>query len=81
MRNHSVDLIVLDMIMDPGIDGLETYRQIIEYHPGQKAIVASGFSETRRVAEVQELGAGEYIRKPYSLEKFGLAVKRALVNL
>jgi signal transduction histidine kinase/CheY-like chemotaxis protein len=80
MQNHSADLIILDMIMDPGIDGLETYRRIIEYHPGQKSIVASGFSETGRVEEIQRLGAGEYIRKPYSIEKIGLAVRNALAN-
>jgi signal transduction histidine kinase/ActR/RegA family two-component response regulator len=80
IQNHSVDLIILDMIMDPGMDGLETYRRIIETHPGQKSIIASGFSETGRVEEIQRLGAGEYIRKPYSIEKIGLAVKKALAN-
>ena len=80
MQNHSADLVILDMIMDPGMDGLETYRQIIEYHPDQKSIIASGFSETERVAEIQRLGAGEYIRKPYSIEKIGIAVKNALTN-
>ena len=66
------------MIMDPGIDGLETYRQILELHPGQKTIVASGFSETESVKETQILGAGAYIKKPFLLEKFGLAVKKEL---
>jgi CheY-like chemotaxis protein len=80
IQNHSADLVILDMIMDPGMDGLETYRRIIETHPGQKSIIASGFSETGRVAEIQRLGAGEYIRKPYSIEKIGLAVKKALAN-
>jgi signal transduction histidine kinase/ActR/RegA family two-component response regulator len=78
MQANSADLIILDMIMDPGIDGLETYRQIVEFHPGQKVIVASGFSETGRVEEMRRLGAGEYIRKPYSMEKIGMAVKKAL---
>lgn len=78
MQANSADLIILDMIMDPGIDGLETYRQIVEFHPGQKVIIASGFSETGRVEEMQRLGAGEYIRKPYSMEKIGMAVKKAL---
>jgi DNA-binding NarL/FixJ family response regulator len=68
------------MIMDPGIDGLETYRRIIETHPDQKSIIASGFSETERVKEIQRLGAGEYIRKPYSMEKIGMAVKKALAD-
>ena len=80
MQSQSADLVMLDMIMDPGMDGLETYRRIIETHPGQKSIVASGFSETGRVAEIQRLGAGEYIRKPYSIEKIGLAVKKALAS-
>ena len=64
--------------MDPGIDGLETYRRILELHPGQKAIIASGFSETIRVKEAQRLGAGQYIKKPYTLEKIGLTVKTDL---
>ncbi|MDJ0803374.1 MAG: hypothetical protein QNI97_10905 [Desulfobacterales bacterium] len=43
-------------------------------------LVASGLSETDRVWEVQQLGAGPYIRKPYTLEKIGLAVRTALDN-
>ena len=78
LRTNKIDLLVLDMIMDPGMDGLETYRRIIEIHPGQKAIIASGFSETDRVKEVQSLGAGAYIRKPFLLEKIGIAVKGEL---
>jgi PAS domain S-box-containing protein len=78
LKENSVDLIVLDMIMDPGIDGLETYKRILELHPGQKAIIASGFSETDRVREAQSLGAGPYIKKPYALEKIGPAIKEEL---
>jgi len=78
MKDHSADLLVLDMIMDPGMDGLDTYKKILEIHPSQKAIIASGFSETDRVKEVQRLGAGTYIKKPYTFEKIGLAVKTEL---
>ena len=78
LKDHSVDLIVLDMIMDPGIDGHDTYKKILELHPRQKAIIASGFSETDRVKEVQRLGAGLYVKKPYTLGKIGLAVKAEL---
>ncbi len=55
MKDRSADLMVLDMIMDPGIDGLETYRKVLEYHPGQKVIIASGYSETMQVRELQKL--------------------------
>ncbi|MBC8392713.1 MAG: response regulator [Deltaproteobacteria bacterium] len=80
MRDNPADLLVLDMIMDPGIDGLETYKRILELHPGQKAIIASGFSETDRIKEAKKLGAGQYVKKPYTLEKIGLAVKEELEN-
>ena len=78
LKPNKADLLVLDMIMDPGMDGLDTYKKIIKIHPGQKAIIASGFSETERVKEVQSLGAGAYIRKPLLLEKIGIAVKEEL---
>jgi CheY-like chemotaxis protein len=78
LQATTADLVVLDMIMDPGIDGLETYRRIKALHPGQKAIIASGYSETDRVREAQALGAGEYLKKPYLLEKIGVAVRKEL---
>jgi two-component system cell cycle sensor histidine kinase/response regulator CckA len=78
LKEHSVDLIVLDMIMDPGMDGLDTYKKIIKLHPRQKAIIASGFSETDRVKEAQRLGAGAYVKKPYTLEKIGISVRDEL---
>jgi len=66
------------MIMDPGIDGFETYKRIIQFHPDQKAIIASGFSETEYVKEAQKLGVGQYVQKPYTLEKIGVAIKEEL---
>jgi PAS domain S-box-containing protein len=78
--NHA-DLVVLDIIMEPGIDGLETYKRMLELHPKQKAIIASGFSETEPVKAAQKLGAGTYIKKPYTLEKIGIAVKEELSKM
>jgi CheY-like chemotaxis protein len=78
LMEHQPDLILLDMIMDPGMDGLDTYKKIIEIRPGQKAIIVSGFSESDRVHEAQQLGAGAYVRKPYVMEKLGLAVREEL---
>ena len=78
LKEETADLVVLDMIMPPGIDGLETYKRILELHPMQRAIIASGFSETDRVKEAQQLGAGRYVKKPYTVKKIGLAVKAEL---
>ena len=78
LQAHTVDLLVLDMIMDPGIDGLETYKRILEKNPRQKAIIASGYSESERVKTLQMLGVGAYVRKPYTLERIGMAVRNEL---
>jgi DNA-binding NtrC family response regulator len=69
---------VLDMIMHPGIDGLETYKRSIQIQPELLTIIASGYAETRRAREAQKLGAGEYIKKPYSFLRIGQAVKNEL---
>jgi PAS domain S-box-containing protein len=78
IRLKKPDLVVLDMIMPGGMDGLDTYRRIIEISPGQRVVITSGFSESERVKTVQQLGAGSYIRKPYTMEKFGVAVRKEL---
>ncbi|NNF98284.1 MAG: response regulator [Desulfobacteraceae bacterium] len=78
LTEQAMDILILDMIMTPGIDGLQTYKKIIGINPRQKAIIASGFSETADVRTAQELGAGEYIKKPYSLEQIGKTLRREL---
>ncbi|MBW2156609.1 MAG: response regulator [Deltaproteobacteria bacterium] len=78
MKSHATDLVVLDMIMDPGMDGLDTYKNILEIHPRQKAIITSGYSETQRVKEAQKLGATSYVKKPYLLEKIGKVIRTEL---
>ena len=78
LKAHAVDLILLDMIMDPSINGLETYERVIKIHPNQKTIIISGFAESDEVKEAQKLGAGRYIKKPVTLEKIGLSVKEEL---
>lgn len=78
LKNHKIEIILLDMLMPPGINGLETYRRIIKLAPGQKAVIASGFSENEDIKEAQRLGAGQYLKKPYTIEKLGLAVKTVL---
>ena len=78
LKEHTVDLILLDMIMDPGINGRETYERIIKIHPNQKAIITSGFAETDDVKKTQKLGAGPYLKKPLTLEKLGIAIRDEL---
>ena len=66
------------MIMDTGMDELDTYKSILKINPQQKAIIVSGFSESNRALDAQVLGAGDYVKKPHVIEKLGLAVKKEL---
>ncbi|MCJ7772770.1 MAG: response regulator [Desulfobacterales bacterium] len=80
LEKNSVDLILLDMIMPGGLSGNVTYQKITHIYPQQKAIIASGYAETDAVKETQKLGAGKYIKKPYTLEEIGIAIKKELEN-
>jgi len=80
LRQEKADLIILDMIMEPGMSGYETFKQIKTFLPNQKAVIASGFSESTAVKQTQKLGAGVYIKKPYTLQELGLEIKRELAR-
>lgn len=78
LRKNAVDLVILDMLMPPGMDGLEAYENILKIRPGQKAVIASGFAETDRVKKALDIGVGQFIRKPYNIKDVGLAIKEEL---
>jgi PAS domain S-box-containing protein len=78
LKHERADLLILDMIMDPGIDGLETYHQVKKLHPCQKAIITSGYAETERVKIAQRLGVGGYLKKPYTVHNLACAIKSEL---
>jgi CheY-like chemotaxis protein len=78
VQAHPVDLVLLDMVMDPGINGYETYRRMITIRPGLKAVIASGFSDSEDVRNTLALGAGGLIAKPYSMETLGKAIQSQL---
>ena len=78
LRNNAVDLMILDMIMEPGIDGCETYARALQIKPDQKALIVSGYTSSESVETARQLGAGQFIKKPYTLDKIGPALSQAL---
>ncbi len=78
LQENSIDLVLLDMIMAPGINGCITYEQILKIHPQQKAVVVSGFAETEDVQKTLELGAGRFIKKPFSLKELAEAINMVI---
>lgn len=78
LQKRQVDLVLLDMIMESGMNGLATYEEIIKIYPKQKAVILSGFSESDDVKKTIEKGAGGLINKPYTKEQLARAVYNEL---
>ncbi len=71
VKKQQVELILLDMVMEPGINGCETYQRIVRHRPQQKAVIISGYSNTNEVERARELGINHFIKKPYTLHDLG----------
>ena len=80
IKSSHADLLLIDMIMDPGIDGLDTYKKIIAVNPGQKAVIVTGFSTSERIIQAQALGAGGCLKKPYLIESLAQIVREELAR-
>jgi PAS domain S-box-containing protein len=80
LHQNSMDLVILDMLMPPGMDGLETYQELLKINPNQKAIIASGFAENDRIKEAIDLGVSQCIKKPYTISEVGSVVKTILMS-
>lgn len=78
LHHHNVDLVILDMIMESGMNGLETYKEIKKISPSQRAVIISGFSESEDVKNTIQLGAGGLVNKPYTKEQLARAVLEEL---
>jgi two-component system cell cycle sensor histidine kinase/response regulator CckA len=79
LKTHTVDVLVLDMILGHGLTGRQTYSEVIKRFPGQKAIIVSGFSADTEVRKTQRLGAGLFVKKPYTIQQLGMAIKSTLL--
>jgi len=74
IKTTRVDLVMLDMLMDPGINGCETYEEIIKHVPGQKAIITSGYSNLEDIDRAMDLGINQFVKKPYSIHELAQAL-------
>jgi CheY-like chemotaxis protein len=78
VRHGHYDVCVIDMILQKELDGLETYRRILEENPQQKAVIVSGFAATDRVQEMLRIGAGAYLQKPYRRNDLARAIRQVI---
>ena len=80
LGDQTMDLILIDMIMAPGMGGIETCGHILARYPGQKTLFVTGFSDPAQLAMARELGQGPCLFKPYTLEKMATLVLNRLKN-
>src|SRR6266571_2026480 len=64
--SDSYDLVILDLLM-PGLDGVSVLRGILGHRPHQPVMILSALSDVRSKVECLELGAEDYVPKPFSL--------------
>jgi two-component system copper resistance phosphate regulon response regulator CusR len=75
--SRSYDLVILDLVM-PDVDGLSVLQQIVERKPSQPVLVLSALSDTASKVRSLELGAEDYLSKPFSLEELLARVRARL---
>lgn len=68
MQNKYYDVVVLDIKMPGGMDGIETLREIKRLQPLAEVILLTGHGTVETSIEGMKLGAFDYILKPAKFE-------------
>jgi two-component system response regulator AtoC len=71
------DLVTLDVVLE-GMDGLETLRRLKKRLPEVPVIMLSGHGQARTIVQAMQLGASDFLRKPFEVEELELAFQKAL---
>jgi two-component system, NtrC family, nitrogen regulation response regulator NtrX len=81
VASQPVDLVLLDIWLGNGMDGMEVLRKLQETDSGPMVVMISGHGNIETAVRATKLGAFEFLEKPLALEKVSLVVKNALDHL
>ncbi|MCZ6782432.1 MAG: sigma-54 dependent transcriptional regulator [Proteobacteria bacterium] len=73
----SPNVVILDVMM-PGMDGLETLRQIRERDPRLPVVMLSVVGKAATIVGAMQLGASDYLNKPFEEQELTLVLDRVL---
>jgi DNA-binding response OmpR family regulator len=76
-RAERYGLVILDLLM-PAMDGQTVLRQLLHSQPGQAVLVLSCLADVRCKVECFDLGARDYLTKPFSLAELAARVRNQL---
>jgi DNA-binding response OmpR family regulator len=79
-QNRKYDVIFLDIAM-PGMDGNDTLRLLKRKSPGTIVIMISGISDEETAVKSLDLGAFDYIRKPFEFSRLDRVIALSLATL
>jgi len=79
LRAAATDVIVLDLKM-PGMDGLETLREVRRLDPHVQVIVLTGHGTVATGIDGMQLGAADFLQKPTSIEQLCTAIEVAAIR-
>jgi two-component system response regulator (stage 0 sporulation protein F) len=78
-KEQHPDLILMDMKM-PGMDGIETLKELKKAGIGDKVIMMTAYGELDLVTEAKEIGAADYITKPFDIIALCQMIERNLIG-
>jgi len=78
IKDNSVDLILLDMVMPPGINGYQTLKEIRMVNPEQKTVITSGQLNHPDRIKTEELGVSRYLAKPVALSLLAKSIQEEI---
>lgn len=77
LEQHDFDAVLLDIWL-PGIDGLETLKQIRAHSDAPEVIMISGHGTIETAVRATKLGAYDFLEKPLSIDKTLILLKNAI---
>jgi two-component system, NtrC family, nitrogen regulation response regulator NtrX len=77
LDQHNFDAVLLDIWL-PGIDGLETLKQIRALADAPEVIMISGHGTIETAVRATKLGAYDFLEKPLSIDKTLILLKNAI---
>lgn len=69
LKEEAFDVVVLDVKMPGGMDGIETFREIRKIQPSAEIILLTGHASVETSAEGMEMGAFDYLMKPANFQE------------
>jgi DNA-binding response OmpR family regulator len=76
-RTGRYQLVVLDLLL-PGMDGVAVLEELIEERPEQRVVVLSALADVEHKVRCLELGASDYVHKPFALSELVARVRARL---